>query len=354
MPTPSDTVLPSVLPISVITTCYGRNQHLYNLLASLEAGSWQPAEVILVNDDADSDMLASFDLNIVQIATNIANPSKIATETDDALPKIDLPKFDIGLNRNKGAKAASFETLIFLDVDCIVARGFIAGLTAQLTAHPHALLMGQPRYLTRPLTTAESVKLRQSTPSDAWLSALSILNPYRHNLIKQDANKDDKKDDKKDDITTAIKSDRTVKAIPIIKKTADYGAFWSLCFAITKTQFWHIGGFDTQFVGYGAEDTDFAFSARKLGIDFYLTADVVYHQQHGVYRPPLNHLASIVVNANHFFNKWQHWPMAGWLQSFDEMGLIKWTNEQNTPITLQRQPTDSELIAAHCPNAAYV
>ena len=58
--------------VSVITTCYGRNTHLYNLLSSLEQGSVQPAEVIIINDDADPERLAEFALNIIKIPTTVA------------------------------------------------------------------------------------------------------------------------------------------------------------------------------------------------------------------------------------------------------------------------------------------
>ena len=58
-----------LVPITVITTCYGRNHHLYNLLSSLMHGSVKPDEVIIVNDDADPERLAEFALNIVKLPT---------------------------------------------------------------------------------------------------------------------------------------------------------------------------------------------------------------------------------------------------------------------------------------------
>ena len=112
--------------------------------------------------------------------------------------------------------------------------------------------------------------------------------------------------------------------------------------------------FDTQYIGYGAEDTDFAFTARQLDIAFYLTADVVYHQQHSVYRPPLNHLDSIIINANRLYAKWQHWPMEGWLKQFSDMGLISWTTEQTVSIVILREPSVHQMEQAHCPNVPYV
>lgn len=311
----------NTIPVSVITTCYGRNRHLYNLLASLAQGSVRPSEVVIVNDDAEAERLADYDLNIIKIATTTATEHGLTSSAS----------FDIGRNRNLGAARASYEAMIFLDVDCIVAYDFIEGLYDKLQTYPDALLMGQPRYLTRPLTDDEGSQLQQGQMASDALDKLSVFNPYRDNFQHRNDNVDAN-----------------------IKKTQDYGAFWSLCFAIMRHQFERIGGFDTDYVGYGAEDTDFAFMARALDIDFYLTNDVVYHQQHSVYRPPLNHLDSIVVNANRFYDKWQHWPMAGWLVAFAQLGLIDWQEVQTVPIEILRQPSSAEIDAAHCPAAPYV
>lgn len=321
----------TIIPISVITTCYGRNGHLYNLLSSLSQGSVRPSEVIIVNDDADPERLAQYPLNIVQIATNdwdalAQNPeSSTINKTSDT-------GFDIGRNRNLGAARASHDGLIFLDVDCIVASTFIEQLHNKLRIYPNALLMGQPRYLTRPLTDDESLQLQRGQLLSTSLDKLSVYNPYRYNFAAPE-----------------LDSDATA-----IEQTQDYGAFWSLCFAISYKQFEAIGGFDTDYLGYGAEDTDFSFSARALGVDFYLTNDLIYHQQHRVYRPPLNHLSSIVINANIFYDKWQKWPMGGWLAAFAEMDLINWHTEQQTAISVSRKPSKSEINAAHYPDAPYV
>ncbi|MCG3861501.1 glycosyltransferase family 2 protein [Psychrobacter sp. Ps5] len=325
------------VPVTVITTCYGRNRHLYNMLSSLANSSVQPDEVIIVNDDADPKRLADFPLNIVKIPTSagLVDSTNHKTLEHQTLEKSDKTEFDIGHNRNIGAARARHDTLIFLDVDCIVAPSFIEQLSTKLNQYPNALLMGQPRYLTRPLSNEESLALQKGALANDYLNHLSVYNPYRDNF------------DAKQSIST--------EAVPTaIKKTDDYGAFWSLCFAIKREQFEQIGGVDTQYTGYGAEDTDFAFTARQLDINFYLTADLVYHQQHAVYRPPLNHLESIIINANRFYQKWQCWPMDGWLEQFCKMGLIEWTNEQSNSITLLRQPSSKEIELAYYPDAAYV
>ena len=320
--------------VSVITTCYGRNTHLYNLLSSLEQGSVQPAEVIIINDDADPERLAEFALNIIKIPTTVASSPK----TEDSA------KFDIGHNRNLGAQHASQNALIFLDVDCIVAPYFIEQFSLKLQRHPEALLMGQPRYLIRPLSSEESLQLKLGQLPTSHLDELSVYNPYRFNF--------DPSESIPSKPATDSDSDGTLQTA--LQQTEDYGAFWSLCFGITRQQFDKIGGFDTQYIGYGAEDTDFAFTTRSLGINFYLSADVAYHQQHSVSRPPLNHLDSIVINANRFYQKWQHWPMQGWLEQFVSMGLIDWQEQQTSSIEVIRLPTKKERDMAHCPNAPFV
>jgi len=327
-PTSNASTTSDTVSMTVITTCYGRNRHLYNLLSSLENSSVKPAEVIIVNDDADPNRLAEFSLNIVKLPTTVKSAVNDGGDTTTT-------EFDIGHNRNLGALQATHDMLIFLDVDCIVAPTFIEQMYKKLLQYPNALLMGQPRYLTRPLSVEENAQLKINHLPVSILDELSVYNPYRYNFDEADS--------------YPTETEQTA-----IKQTDDYGAFWSLCFAIKRQTFDKIGGFDTQYTGYGAEDTDFAFTARRLGIDFYLTADIAYHQQHSVYRPPLNHLDSIIVNANRFYQKWHCWPMAGWLSQFSDMDLIDWTEEQSLPIAIQREPNDNEVKRAHCPDAPYV
>jgi GT2 family glycosyltransferase len=101
--------------------------------------------------------------------------------------------------------------------------------------------------------------------------------------------------------------------------------FWSLSFAVTRCGFDRIGGFDEGYVGYGGEDTDFAFAARAAGSSM-LVAHQAFgvHQYHEVSSPPVEHLRDIVVNARRFHAKWGSWPMEGWLRQFAESGLVEW------------------------------
>ena len=132
----------------------------------------QPAEVIIVNDDADPTRLAEYDLNIVQIATTA---DAVVNENSDGSNNIE---FDIGHNRNLGAAHATYGTLIFLDVDCIVAPTFIEQLKTKLQTQPNGLFMGQPRYLTRALSEEEAAERRASPPPAAGQRGTSAEVPY--------------------------------------------------------------------------------------------------------------------------------------------------------------------------------
>lgn len=102
--------------------------------------------------------------------------------------------------------------------------------------------------------------------------------------------------------------------------------FWSLSFATTRHGFHHVGGFDERYVGYGGEDTDFAFTARAVGMELVAAHGAVgVHQFHPVSSPPTEHVADIVANARRFRDKWGIWPMRGWLEAFAERGAVRWS-----------------------------
>ncbi|MET0931866.1 MAG: hypothetical protein ABWX74_20295, partial [Aeromicrobium sp.] len=47
------------------------------------------------------------------------------------------------------------------------------------------------------------------------------------------------------------------------------------------------------------------------------------HQHHPVSSPPLEHVEDIVRNATVFHDRWGAWPMGGWLDAFEERGLVR-------------------------------
>ncbi|WP_378186999.1 glycosyltransferase family 2 protein [Aquimarina sp. W85] len=281
--------------ISLIIIFKGRHKHLYNTLCGVKRGNLTPDEIILVEIGEAKSSIAEDTIEIQHLLLHNFEP--------DNLP--------IASARNVGAHAAQYDTLVFLDVDCIPSQNFLSTIH-QLDIKDETIYMGNPRYLTRKIDEIE----------EKVLKSYSVSHPHRPS---QD----------------------------VLKRSNDYGMFWSLTFFLKYSTFLMIGGFDEVYKGYGAEDTDFAFKARALGIPFYLTPCTVYHQQHSFYRPPLNHLESIVNNCNHFYSKWSHWPMDNYLQEFANKDLILWNASQQFPIQLKSHPAQESIELAKVHDAPY-
>ena len=263
--------------ISVITLVSGRESALCNLVKGLSVGTEQPDELIVVfmNEECYQLPIESFPIISVSLISNEIFPLSSA--------------------RNLGAKSASFDKLIFLDVDCIPEKTLVQRYKNALG---NDLYTGKVRYLSKKaMIVLDFEKLEQ----------LSSPDPIRS----------------------------TFKDLP-------YELFWSLNFACKRSTFEKIGGFNEAFKGYGAEDTDFAFRTRLERIPLQLIDATAYHEYHESYDPPLNHLNSIVDNASVFHEIWNRWPMEGWLTRFRDMGLIEW----NQKIKIIRQPTPLEISNA--------
>ncbi len=104
--------------------------------------------------------------------------------------------------------------------------------------------------------------------------------------------------------------------------------FWSLCFGCKATTYQQIGGFDPGYGGYGGEDTDFAFAARRAGGFLFTywergcTISTIPYRTHRCstwrtsFQCPL------------FPQKWGCWPMEGWLRAFRRAGVIRWEGDE--------------------------
>jgi GT2 family glycosyltransferase len=277
-----------VIDASLITIVYNRQKQLNNLLEGVIKGSVLPSEVIIVALSVISIPDFASDLNIRIIDLKV--------EESTMLP--------IGEARNVGARHAKESNLIFLDVDCIPSSNFLRDIYVQ-TKSTGGLVMGSPKYLAADLEI--EVELN-------WLQNHSIYHPNR-------------------------------PEIEGMTPCDDFGMFWSLCFGIEKANFFELGGFDEDFKGYGAEDTDFSY--RWLGAykPFYLSSAEVFHQQHPIYRPPVNRLEDIIYNSRVFRKKWGRWVMEAHLSEFEKMGLINW-NENCQDIEVKQKP--SAVLLKQC------
>jgi GT2 family glycosyltransferase len=86
-----------------------------------------------------------------------------------------------------------------------------------------------------------------------------------------------------------------------------------------------VGGFCEEYVGYGAEDTDFGQRAAAAGVRLdWIGGAHAYHQFHPTSDPPVQHVDDVVANARIFFRRWGWWPMSGWLTAFEDLGLVRY------------------------------
>jgi N-acetylglucosaminyl-diphospho-decaprenol L-rhamnosyltransferase len=196
----------------------------------------------------------------------------------------------LAAGRNAGADAAldtGADLLVFLDADCIPGPDLIGLYSAAAAIHSPALLCGPVTYLPE-----------GSVPSDETdLRAATAPHPAR----------------------PAPPSGTT-----LVAGSDEYPLFWSLSFAVTATTWRDLGGFDDRFEGYGGEDTDYAFTARERGVPLVWVGGAhAYHQHHPTSSPPWQHLDDILRNGRLFADRWEVWPMEGWISRFAAAGAIE-------------------------------
>jgi GT2 family glycosyltransferase len=260
----------------MITTVHGREDHLRRQIAGLQR-SIRPADmhVVVALDDPT-------------VRGVVDSTGWLAVVVDCESADGPLP---VAQGRNVGAARAldgGAELLVFLDVDCIPAAALIERYhqTAAHFAHAHALLCGPVTYLPPP------------GPRGYILNRLSSqINPHPA---------------------------RPAPAATNVIASTDYSLFWSLSFAVRAATWKHIGGFCEHYRGYGGEDTDFAQCAAAAGVTMrWVGGADAFHQYHPVSDPPIEHLDDILRNAALFHRRWGWWPMQGWLQEFENRGLIR-------------------------------
>ncbi|QYA99936.1 glycosyltransferase family 2 protein (plasmid) [Rhodococcus sp. USK10] len=259
----------------VVTIAANRDTHLRLHLRSLARSTAAAHEhvVVAIGDPAVADVVASEGSTV-----------RLVWIEHDRGP---LP---LALARNAGAAAAlaaGAELLVFLDVDCIAGTTMLARYAdaAGQRHHHHALLCGPVTYLPPPGPAGYDLdrvhELRHPHPARPAPPAGTVL------------------------------------------IGSDYDLFWSLSFAVTVTTWDRIGGFCTDYTGYGGEDTDLAQTAATAGVGLrWVGGADAFHQYHPVSDPPVEHLADILTNAELFHRRWHRWPMQGWLRAFAERGLI--------------------------------
>ncbi|WP_299256901.1 galactosyltransferase-related protein [uncultured Kushneria sp.] len=288
------------MKLSVLTLVRHRREHLVNLMRSLEMQQQRPDELVIawMQPTRECDLPEnSFPVHHVMVE-------------GDALP--------LARARNAAVEAASFEALVFLDVDCIASPELIARYHEALQTRP-ALYIGEVHYL-----PADAVRYHDRGDMDIdRLSEQGERHPARPAL-----------------------SSREVRPEP------DHGQLWGLSFALMRADHWRAGGMDEAYVGYGGEETDYAWRLAAAGIPLYwLGGALAWHQHHPLHAPPYPYLEAIVANARRFHARWGRWCMDYWLGQFRDVGVIDWSPEADD-IRVVRTPTDQEIDEAQLPSSA--
>lgn len=257
--------------VAVVTIARGRHAHLDAQHRSLAAGTRRPDDyVVVAMDDPDirSAELDGLRRRVVRVPTSVRG----------------LP---LARARNRGVRAAldaGAGAVVCLDVDCLAGRDLVASYADRVVGDPRTVWQGPVTYLDPP-------------PDDGYpldrLDALDAPHPAR-----------------------------PAPAPGEVRRGADPDLFWSLSFAVSPEVWAVTDGFCVDYVGYGAEDTDFGHTAAARGLDLAWDGSArAYHQHHPVSRPPVEHLDAILRNAAVFHRRWGRWPMLGWLEEFERLGL---------------------------------
>lgn len=261
---------------AVITIAHGRRLHLGLQREGLARCTPAPATHLIV---AMADASIADDLQ----------PSAVPTLVVELAA--DPQRLPLATARNLGARAAlesGATTLIFLDVDCVPGEGLVAGYAQAAVTPEHAnrLLCGPVTYLRPPP-------------------------PGGYDLTRLDA----------------VDDPHPARPAPPPGRVEAGGAhelFWSLSFAVSARTWQLIGGFHEQYSGYGAEDTDFGQVARSRGVELaWVGSARAYHQHHATSSPPIQHVDDVLRNGAIYRDRWGSWPMLGWLEAFERLGLVR-------------------------------
>lgn len=261
---------------AIITPVSGRHQHLRNQLSAFDRSLSTPDDhvVVAMNDTAVAQ----------QVSSHRSVHVESITSTGQRLPLAEA--------RNRGAQRAldlGAELLVFLDVDCLPTPTLLGRYLDAAAQRPGVLLCGPVTYLP------------PAGPNGYDLDRLERhVNPH-----------------------TARPNPEPGEVVD----GSDFALFWSLSFALDASTWRRIGGFFTGYAGYGGEDTDFGQIAAAQDIPLcWVGGAHALHQYHPVSDPPVEHLDDILINAALFHDRWGWWPMRGWLDAFEQRGLIVRSN----------------------------
>ncbi|AEV32109.1 glycosyl transferase [Owenweeksia hongkongensis DSM 17368] len=206
---------------SLITVVKDEHTHLAKLLHGLLISTHTPAEIILVNVGNNITLPEVTPVGVIKV---------ILDNTDEDI--------SLAAARNAGVRAARYDHLIFLDVDCIPSSSFVENIL-EIMQHTDGLVMGQPRLIEENIdnhfTEQDLLKVSKDHPE-----------------------------------TSPIKI--------ALHKENDYSLFRSLCFGVNRKRFEELLAFDGNGENAELSDSEIGNRACKIGIPFYRSNTPVYQQ----------------------------------------------------------------------------
>jgi hypothetical protein len=278
--------------VGVATIQRGRREHLARQVLGVAEQTLAPARYVVLSMDPGGPPAPG------DLPTGPAGPRPELL----GLPVPDGSPLPLAAARNAAIAAlGDVDLAVLLDVDCVPAPELVARYAAAAAGHPGRLLAGPVGHLP------------PGRPAGPRVT-----------------------DD--DRAHAEVRGARPVPGPSEVLDEPRHERFWSLSFAVAPAVHARIGGFDEAYVGYGGEDTDYAFRARRAGVGLsWVGGAWAHHQHHPVSHPPREHAADIVVNARTFRERWGAWPMEGWLRVFAAEGLVRW-DPDGTLLELARTP----------------
>ncbi|GLZ42643.1 glycosyltransferase family 2 protein [Actinokineospora sp. NBRC 105648] len=252
---------------AVITITHRRDDHLRRQRLGLAADPPDLHVIVAMDDVPEVDPVPGLETVLVHVGAS-----------ERGLP--------LAAARNAGAAAAlaaGVELLVFLDVDCIPGPSLVSRYADVRVSGP-ALLCGPVAYL--------------PPAADYPVSGLSELAEMHPGRPAPDP------------------------GVVLVEKR--FELFWSLSFAVRAGDWAALGGFFEGYVGYGAEDTDFALTWAAGGAGLYWVGGAeAYHQYHPPTRLDPGRAGEIVRNCWTFRERQGYWPMRSWLDELAALGIVE-------------------------------
>ena len=309
MSAPVDSV-PVDPALAVLTIVAGRHDHLRGQLDGLRRGSVRPGLHVVVGmgDPAVREVVSEdrAAARAADLAADRAGGAGGAVET--VVVDLDVPdggELPLARARNLAADTAvgrGADLLVLLDVDCVPGTGTLSAYRGA-AADPLVRAAPGPRVLSGAVHYLPPRPGPGARYAHAELPDLAAPHPARPS---------------------------PPPGTVVAATTAERWLFWSLSFAVHVPD-WSRLRFCEEYTGYGAEDTDLAAQVVAAGGSmFWVGGADAYHQHHPTRNPPVQHLDAILRNAATFHRRWGWFPMQGWLQEFERLGLATYDAASST------------------------